>query len=176
MAGAAGVAHGGEAPPQHAAQQQRRAQRHQHVRHVHLLRQIELDGDRMHMQVDQAGHQRLALQIDGAVGFHLERPIGDLLDQTVLDQYVMSLQEVRLKRIEQSGVLEEHTGHDDFLSYQDWMSSAGKASWANGRHAATSSSPYQPASWSRLSEPSVRPRQRTGMLSTLSQPSEAISS
>ena len=80
------------------------------------------------------------------------------------------------KRIEQSGVLEEHTGHDDFLSDQDWMSSAGKASWANGRHAATSSSPYQPASWSRLSEPSVRPRQRTGMLSTLSQPSEAISS
>ena len=110
MAGAAGVAHGGEAAPQHAAQQQRRAQRHQHVRHVHLLRQIELDGDRMHMQVDQAGHQRLALEIDGAVGLHLERPVGDLLDQIVLDQHVMSLQEVRLKRIEQSGVLEEHAG------------------------------------------------------------------
>ncbi|MGY4285287.1 hypothetical protein ACVWXO_004507 [Bradyrhizobium sp. LM2.7] len=68
MAGAASIADGGKASPQHAAEQQRRAQRHQHVRHVHLLRQVELDGDRMHVQIDQAGHQRLAVQIDGAVG------------------------------------------------------------------------------------------------------------
>src|SRR3954470_15319046 len=108
----------------------------------------------MHMQVDQAGHQRLALQIDDAVGFHLERPIGDLLDQIVLDQHVMSLQEVRLKRIEQSGILERDTGHDDCLREQDWRSSAGKPSCANGRHGALSPSTYHPASWSRLSEPS----------------------
>ena len=37
------------------------------------------------------------------------------------------------------------------------------------------SSPYQPASCSRFSEPSVRPFQRTGTLTADSQPSDRIS-
>ncbi len=53
---------------------------------------------------------------------------------------------------------------------------AGKARWANRRVTATSDSEYHPASCSRFSVPSVWPCQRTGMFSTLSQPSDQISS
>jgi hypothetical protein len=114
VAGAAGIADGGEAPPQHAPQQECRAQRHQHVRDVHLLRQIELHGDRMHVQVDQAGHQRLALQVDGLIHTRLQRPVRHLLDQAVLDEHVVSLEQVWLQRIEQSNILEEDRGHGGF--------------------------------------------------------------
>jgi hypothetical protein len=112
VAGAAGIADHGKAPPQHAAQQQRRTQHHQHIRHVHLLRQIELDGDSVHVQVDQAGHQRPALQVDGPIRTRLQRPVRNLLDHEVLDQHVASFAQFRLERIEQSGILEQDTGHE----------------------------------------------------------------
>ena len=62
--GAAGVADRGEAAAQHALQYGARLVGEKGHRQDRQHGEVDLDGDGMDVRVDQAGHQRLALEVD----------------------------------------------------------------------------------------------------------------
>jgi hypothetical protein len=109
--GAAGVADGGEAAAQHARQYRTRLMGEEGHRQGREDREIGLDGDGVDMGVDEAGHQRLALEVDdcGAGGF--DRPVGDLADRLALDDDVMPRQQRAGDRVEHRAVLEMNETH-----------------------------------------------------------------
>lgn len=140
MAGTARVAHGGEAAAQHATQDRQAAQRRQHIRHVNLLLQVELECDHMHVQVDQARHHRLAARVDDPRIAGCNGLVGHLADGVAFDQDVVLVQQFGLQRVEQAGVLDEcGLGHRaSGAAGQEWTISNSTATGACARKGARS--------------------------------------
>jgi hypothetical protein len=63
------------------------------------------------VRVDQAWHQRPPVKVAARGGAGGDRTIGDLLDQTVLDQHGNAVLEFILARIEEAPPAEQIDGH-----------------------------------------------------------------
>ncbi|MNS70036.1 hypothetical protein D3C72_1033720 [compost metagenome] len=110
-AGAARITHGGEAPAQHGRHDGHGAHHHQRIGQHALRAQVQLRGQHMHVQVDQARHQRAAGGVD-----YLRRCAGDglvrhFLDDAILDQHVVAFLQVSQQGVEQVRVLEQYGCH-----------------------------------------------------------------
>ena len=104
---AAEIAHRGEAAREHAAHDVGRAEGDERIRQAAVAAKIGGGRDDMDMAVDEAGHQRAALEIDAPCAGRGDRPIGDFRDPAALDAHEAIVFALRAAAVQDAGILED---------------------------------------------------------------------